>query len=129
MLVAILAEDDVFARSVAQRLRLLRHIAIRYRDPVKLLDNLPELGPDALVVRERDYPVHWKVLAAALPRLAPARSARLILAGTPAFPPSAALGVTLIDDNFSASSTHAERESASRALVDGLKSARPNISI
>lgn len=126
MLVAILAEDDSFARSVAQRLRLSRHTSVRYRDPVKLLDNLPELGLDALVARERDYPVHWRVLAAALPRLAPARAARFILACAPASRIPAPGSVMIIDDHFSALSTHADRESASRALVEALKAVRPH---
>ncbi|HEY9055394.1 MAG TPA: hypothetical protein VIO60_11310 [Rectinemataceae bacterium] len=64
MLAVILAEDDGFFRSVSHRCRLRRFRVVRYRDPVKLADNLPELRPDLLVARQEDFPLHWEALAA-----------------------------------------------------------------
>lgn len=66
MLAVILAEDDAFSRAVAHRSRLQKYSVVRYRDPVKLADNLPELNPDALIIRYEDYPLHSELLAAEL---------------------------------------------------------------
>lgn len=64
MLAIILAEDDAFYRSVSHRTRLLKYEVLRYRDPVKLIDNLEELRPQAVIVHETDFPGHWEILAA-----------------------------------------------------------------
>lgn len=64
MLAIILAEDDAFYRTVSHRTRLLKYEVVRYRDPVKLIDNLEELRPQAVIVREADFPGHWDILAA-----------------------------------------------------------------
>ncbi len=66
MLAVILAEEDSLSRSVSQRCRLQGYTVVRYRDPVKLADNLPELKPDILVIRHKEYPVHGELLAAQL---------------------------------------------------------------
>ncbi|MCX7026861.1 MAG: hypothetical protein NT061_05085 [Spirochaetes bacterium] len=63
MLAVVLAEDDAFFRSVSHRLRLHRFSIVRYRDPVKLSDNLGELRPELLVVRHEDFPLHGELLA------------------------------------------------------------------
>ncbi len=64
MLAVIIAEDEDFFRSVSHRCRLRRFRIVRYRDPVKLADNLLELKPDLVVARQEDYPLHWEALAA-----------------------------------------------------------------
>jgi hypothetical protein len=66
VLAVVLAEDDAFFRSVSHRLRLHRFSIIRYRDPVKLSDNLAELRPELLVVRHEDFPLHGELLASQL---------------------------------------------------------------
>jgi hypothetical protein len=66
MLAVILAEDDAFSRAVSHRSRLQKYSVVRYRDPVKLADNLPEIHPDLLIVRFKDFPFHWELLAAEL---------------------------------------------------------------
>lgn len=66
MIAVILAEDDPFSRAVAHRSRLQNYAVIRYRDPVKLADNLPEINPDILIVRFEDFPLHAELLAAEL---------------------------------------------------------------
>ncbi len=35
---------------------------IHYRSPVKALDNMKEVMPDAIIVNTRDFPRHWKVI-------------------------------------------------------------------
>src|SRR5512133_824996 len=66
MLAVILAEEDSLSRSVSQRCRLQGYTVVRYRDPVKLADNLPELKPDVLVIRHKEFPAHGELLAAQL---------------------------------------------------------------
>lgn len=133
MLVAVLAEDDSFARSVAHRIRLSGNTAVRYRDPVKLLDNIPELGCDAIVARQADFPLQWQTLAAALPRLAPGAGTRFILGTSELVPEShtapgiaAVLGASLIPDAFSSGSDPSAREAALAALARLLRKPRPH---
>lgn len=66
MLAVILAEEDSLSRSVSQRCRLQGYTVVRYRDPVKLSDNLPELKPDVLIIRHKEFPAHGELLASQL---------------------------------------------------------------
>jgi len=79
MLAVILAEDDAFSRGVAHRSRLQKYSVVRYRDPVKLADSLPELHPDILIVRQEDFPLHWELLAAELLCLEGMRNVRMLV--------------------------------------------------
>lgn len=79
MIAVILAEDDPFFRAVAHRSRLQNYAVIRYRDPVKLADNLPEINPDILIVRYEDFPLHAELLAAELRCADPARTTKVVL--------------------------------------------------
>ena len=59
----LLIESDRIADIVRFYLRPLGFETVRYRNPVKTIDNLEEIEPDAIVVSGRDFPRHWKVLA------------------------------------------------------------------
>jgi hypothetical protein len=118
MLVIILAEDEAFYRSVSHRSRLMGHSVIRYRDAVKLADNLPELKPDFVIVRVMDFPLHWELLAAELAFLRIPSHPRLIAfvqKGSP-MPPSLD-GTVFLADGFSA----ADRDSAFTAFPEELE--------
>jgi hypothetical protein len=39
---------------------------LRYRNPVKAIDNLDAIEPDAVVISARDFPRHWKIVAQAI---------------------------------------------------------------
>jgi len=62
----LLIESDRIAEIARFYLRPLGFETIRYRNPVKAIDNLEELAPDALIVSARDFPRHWKVIAEVL---------------------------------------------------------------
>jgi hypothetical protein len=62
----LLVESDHIAEIARFYLRPLGFETIRYRNPVKTIDNLEEIAPDAIVVSARDFPRHWKVLAQAV---------------------------------------------------------------
>ena len=62
----LLVDDDRIADIARFYLRPLGFEAIRYRDPVKAIDNLDEVSPDAVIVSARDYPRHWKTLASVI---------------------------------------------------------------
>jgi hypothetical protein len=66
MLAVILSEDDRFFQNLAALPALRRYSIVRYRDPVKLADNLQELSPDSIFVRGMDFPFHWMELLAQL---------------------------------------------------------------
>ncbi|HSV55900.1 MAG TPA: hypothetical protein VLH39_02185 [Magnetospirillaceae bacterium] len=58
----LIVEDDAVADVFRFYLRPLGFDLIRYRNPLKALDNLEELEPDAVLVSARDFPRHWKPL-------------------------------------------------------------------
>ncbi|MGA2545124.1 MAG: PilZ domain-containing protein [Rectinemataceae bacterium] len=62
----LLIESDRIADIARFYLRPLGFETVRYRNPVKTIDNLEEINPDAIVVSARDFPRHWKVLAQAV---------------------------------------------------------------
>jgi hypothetical protein len=59
----LLVESDRIADIARFYLKPLGFETVRYRNPVKAIDNLEEIEPDAIVVSARDFPRHWKVLA------------------------------------------------------------------
>ena len=79
MFAVILSEDDAFYRSVAHRSRLHNYSVARYRDPVKLADNLPELRPERVVIGIIDYPLHWEMLASQLLCMKNLSATRIVL--------------------------------------------------
>jgi hypothetical protein len=59
----LVIENDRIADIARFYLKPLGFEAIRYRNPVKAIDNLDEIDPDALVISARDFPRHWKIVA------------------------------------------------------------------
>ncbi len=62
----LLVDDDRVADIARFYLRPLGFEAIRYRSPVKAIDNLEEILPDAVIVSAKDFPRHWKILASVI---------------------------------------------------------------
>jgi len=62
----LVIESDRIADIARFYLRPLGFEVVRYRNPVKAVDNLEEIDPDAIVMSARDFPRHWKVLAQAV---------------------------------------------------------------
>jgi len=81
MLVLLLIEDDTIADIVLKELRETDVTAIRYRDPLRVLDYITELEPNALVVRQKDFPLHAQMLAALLRFYKPLRHCRMLVLG------------------------------------------------
>ena len=59
----LLIESDRIANIARFYLRPLGFETIRYRNPVKALDNLEEIDPEAVIMSARDFPRHWKAIA------------------------------------------------------------------
>jgi hypothetical protein len=59
----LLIESDRIADIARFYLKPLGFEIIRYRNPVKAIDNMAEIGPDAVLISARDFPRHWKVVA------------------------------------------------------------------
>ena len=62
----LLIESDRIADIASFYLKPLGFETVRYRNPVKAIDNLEEIAPDAIVMSARDFPRHWKVLTQAV---------------------------------------------------------------
>ncbi|TFG84877.1 MAG: PilZ domain-containing protein [Spirochaetales bacterium] len=56
----LIVENDDIAKLAGFYLKPLGFDVIRYRDPLKALDNLEEIDPDAVIMSARDFPRHWK---------------------------------------------------------------------
>jgi hypothetical protein len=62
----LLIESDRIADIARFYLKPLGFEIIRYRNPVKAIDNLAEIDPDAIIMSAKDFPRHWKVVAQAV---------------------------------------------------------------
>lgn len=82
----LVVEDDGVAEIVRYNLRPLGLDIIRYRDPIKALDNLDEIVPDAVIMSARDFPRHWKTLVVDLRSARPKASCAIILLKGEYFP-------------------------------------------
>lgn len=54
--------SDAAFRLVSFYVKPLGFEIIRYRQPIKAMDNLDEVDPDAVVISAEDFPRHWKTL-------------------------------------------------------------------
>lgn len=120
MIAVILAEDDLFSRAVAHRSRLQNYAVIRYRDPVKLADNLPEINPDALVIRYEDFPFHAELLAAELKCADPARATKVVFISAAELTDECPLGNVTVILNAPSRDEGALSPEAARALTSCL---------
>ncbi len=58
---------------------------IHYRSPLKAMDNLSEISPDALIINAVDFPRHWKVIAQHIRWDKPEESVLLLLLADKSF--------------------------------------------
>jgi hypothetical protein len=82
----LIIESDRIAAIARFYLQPLGFETIRYRNPVKALDNLEETSPDAIIMSARDFPRHWKVIAQAVRAEKDKNECVLILLKGEAFP-------------------------------------------
>lgn len=82
----IVVEDDAVADIVRFYLQPLGLDVIRYRDPLKALDNLDEIMPDAVVMSARDFPRHWKAIVVDLRAARPKSACAIVLLKGDFFP-------------------------------------------
>jgi CheY-like chemotaxis protein len=82
----IVVEDDAVADVVRFYLQPLGLDVIRYRDPLKALDNLDEISPDAVVMSARDFPRHWKAIVVGIRATKPKSACAIILLKGDFFP-------------------------------------------
>jgi methylmalonyl-CoA mutase cobalamin-binding subunit len=82
----LLVENDRIADIARFYLRPLGFEAVRYRNPVKAVDNLEEIEPDAVVVSARDFPRHWKILTQAVRAVRPKDRCVIVLLKGEVFP-------------------------------------------
>jgi hypothetical protein len=92
MLALVLIEENTIANLILKELREADITVFRYRDPLRVVDCVRELEPDAILVRQKDFPLHAQMLAAMVRFSKPLQRCKFILIGEgePA-PPSYAL--------------------------------------
>jgi len=62
MTVVVLSEDQSIARAVQDECTRINIVPLRFRDPLRLIDVLVELRPEAIILRQKDFPVHEQVI-------------------------------------------------------------------
>lgn len=82
----LVVEDDAVADVVRFYLEPLGLDIIRYRDPLKALDNLDEVCPDAVVMSAKDFPRHWKSIVVDLRAARPKTACAILLLKGEYFP-------------------------------------------
>jgi hypothetical protein len=103
----LVVEDDDLAEMVRCNVQPLGLDIIHYRDPIKALDNLDEIAPDAVIMSARDYPRHWKTIVVDIRAARPKAACAIILLKGEYFPfeeaaKAAYLGVNgVIKENIS----------------------------
>ncbi|MEN6297326.1 MAG: hypothetical protein ABFC92_05175 [Rectinema sp.] len=81
MLVLLLIEENSIANLVLKALHDSEVNALRYRDPLRVLDYIAELEPDAVIVRQKDFPLHEQLLAALIQFYKPLQRCKMIVLG------------------------------------------------
>lgn len=59
----LLVEDDDKALEIGAYVETLGIDVVRYRNPLKALDNLDEVAPHVIIASALDFPRHWKIIA------------------------------------------------------------------
>jgi hypothetical protein len=95
----LLIESDQIADIARFYLKPLGFEAIRYRNPVKAIDNLGEVDPDALIVSARDFPRHWKIIAQTLRAEKDKNECVIVLLKGDSFPLEEAAKATALEVN------------------------------
>jgi hypothetical protein len=88
MLVLLLIEENSIADLVLKELRGADVNVVHYRDPLRVLDYISEFEADALIVRQKDFPLHAQILAAMIRFYKPLQRCKMIVLGkdAPSFP-------------------------------------------
>ncbi len=58
----LVIDSDTACRLVSFYLEPLGFEFIRYRSPLKAMDNIEEIDPEAVIVSAEDFPRHWKTI-------------------------------------------------------------------
>ncbi len=66
----VIVDSDSTHDLLSFYLRPLGFDLIRYRNPLKAIDNLEEIAPEAVIMSARDFPRHWKPLVSLVRRTA-----------------------------------------------------------
>ncbi|GAB1457389.1 hypothetical protein MASR2M48_26970 [Spirochaetota bacterium] len=82
----LVVEDDAFADILRFYLQPLGLDIIHYKDPLKALDNLDEILPDAVIMSAKDYPRHWKSIVVNVRSTRPKSACVIILLKGEFFP-------------------------------------------
>ncbi|MFQ3548061.1 MAG: PilZ domain-containing protein [Termitinemataceae bacterium] len=60
-LLLVIGSDETY-NYIASYIRPLGFELIRYRHPLKAMDNIDEVDPDGVIISGEDFPRHWKTL-------------------------------------------------------------------
>jgi len=81
MIVVVLSEDQSVARAVQDELTRNNIVPLCFRDPLRLIDVLADLRPEAIILRQKDFPVHEQVIEGFLRFYPPLHHCALISIG------------------------------------------------
>ncbi|MCX8013469.1 MAG: hypothetical protein N3A02_04155 [Rectinema sp.] len=86
MIALILTEDLTLFRVARETFEQHEIHCVHVRDVLRLIDQIHEMGPDILLVREKDYPLHLHLVAALLRFSQDLRHCRFLVIGNTSLP-------------------------------------------
>lgn len=84
-LLLIIASDETYS-FIASYVRPLGFELIRYRHPLKAMDNIDEVDPDGVIISGEDFPRHWKTLVQFIRSERPKDKTAIVILKGPNFP-------------------------------------------
>ncbi|HPC70226.1 MAG TPA: PilZ domain-containing protein [Treponema sp.] len=84
-LLLVIASDETYS-FIASYVRPLGFELIRYRHPLKAMDNIDEVDPDGVIISGEDFPRHWKTLVQFIRSERPKDRTAIVILKGPNFP-------------------------------------------
>jgi len=84
-LLLVIASDETYS-FIASYVRPLGFELIRYRHPLKAMDNIDEVDPDGVIISGEDFPRHWKTLVQFIRSERPKDKTAIVILKGPNFP-------------------------------------------
>lgn len=84
-LLLVIGSDETY-RFIASYIKPLGFELIRYRHPLKAMDNIDEVDPDGVIISGEDFPRHWKTLVQFIRSERPKDKTAIVILKGPNFP-------------------------------------------
>ncbi len=116
MKILVVAENERTTSIIKKHLAPFGFDFIFYSNPVKAMDNIPEIAPEMVIFSAEDYPRHWKPFLIVLRQYFSHKESVFILLKTPLFPQEEAEKAAYLEVNGLI-----DEDASESVLVDRMK--------